>query len=122
MLNARSIVLSLALLVFATAASAPRGTDRADATDTEIAEAERSMEQGVAAAEQGDHERALRYYERAATLVPKANLPHRYAGDSLRALNRQAEAKAAYERYLSIKPEVSDAEAVREKMRTLEAR
>ncbi len=100
-MNARSIVLSLAILACASATSAAEPYDP-------IADATRSMEQGVDAAARGDHESALSSYRHAALLVPHANLPHRYAGESLAALGRRAEAIASYERYLAIKPDVSD--------------
>lgn len=76
-----------------------------------VARAEQAMQRGLEAAGRGDYATALTAFEEAASLVPTANVPHKLAGEALEALNRPVEAAAAYERYITIKP---DAKGVQE--------
>src|SRR5687768_14588187 len=71
------------------------------------------MKRGLAAFAKRDAETALAEYRKAETLVPDANLPHRYAAEALVELERYEEAIKEYEQYLAIKPDVSDAGEVR---------
>jgi tetratricopeptide (TPR) repeat protein len=80
------------------------------------------MKQGAALAQKGEHEAALSEFRKAQALVPNANLPHRAEAESLEALGRLEDARAAYRRYLEIKPNVSDANLVTEKIASLDAR
>ncbi len=74
------------------------------------------MREGLAAADVADYETALRHFRRAMELVPEANLPHRHAARALEELGRWEEALAEHETYLRIKPDVSDAQTVRERI------
>jgi tetratricopeptide (TPR) repeat protein len=100
----------------------PTPTPASAAPEAAQTSAQREMELGVEAAKRGEHEAALAYYDKAAELVPEANLPHRYAAESLVALHRYEEAIERYETYLRIRPGVQDADAVREKIDELRAR
>lgn len=79
-------------------------------------QARTEMKAGVSAAEAGEHESALGHFKKAIELVPEANLPHRYAARSLEALARWDEAIAEHEEYLRVKPDVSDAGTVRDRI------
>ena len=85
------------------------------------AEARRAMRQGIEASANKEYDKALSHYHRAMQLVPEANLPHRYAGQALEGLQRWEEAAAEYETYLKIKPDVSDAAAVRKRIEEIDA-
>lgn len=74
------------------------------------------MRTGLDAAAAGQHETALDHFRRAMQLVPEANVPHRAAAKSLEALGRWGEAIAEYETYLRIKSDVSDAQAIRDRI------
>jgi hypothetical protein len=83
-------------------------------------EARAAMQTGITLFGRGDAEGALREYERAKKLVPKANLPYRYAAEALVALGRPREAIDHFRGYLDKNPNVSDAEAVRRRIAELE--
>ena len=83
-------------------------------------EARAAMQTGITLFGRGDAEGALREYERAKRLVPKANLPYRYAAEALVALGRHREAIDNFRGYLDKNPTVSDAEAVRRRIAELE--
>src|SRR4051812_14273612 len=80
------------------------------------------MKRGMAAFSRRDAEAALTEYKKAQRLVPDANLPHRYAAEALVELERYEEALREYEAYLRIKPDVSDAGEVRQRMDTVRAK
>lgn len=86
------------------------------------ADAQAAMERGIEAKQKGALEDALLEFRRAAELVPGANLPHRFAGDTLVELGRYEEAIASYETYLRIKPNVQDGPALRQRIDELRAR
>lgn len=77
------------------------------------------MERGIAAFGKGDSATALYEYERAMQLVPKANLPYRYAAEALLQLDRPRAAIDYLEKYLALNPNVSDAAAVRARIEGL---
>jgi len=81
--------------------------------------AQTAMRRGVAAFGEGDAEGALALYEEAKRLVPRANLPYRYAAEALVRLQRYPEAVENLETYLAKKPDVSNAAAVREEIARL---
>jgi tetratricopeptide (TPR) repeat protein len=85
-------------------------------------EARSAMQTGITLFGRGDAEGALREYERAKRLVPKANLPYRYAAEALVALGRHREAVDNFRGYLEKNPTVSDAETVRRRIAELEER
>lgn len=85
-------------------------------------EARAAILRGLSAYARGNVDVALEEYRRAQSLVPNANLPHRYEAEALVSLGRFEEAIAAYEKYLLIKPDVSDAEQVRARIEELRAR
>lgn len=80
------------------------------------AEAKAAMKRGLAAFARRDVDTALAEYKKAQKLVPDANLPHRYAAEALVELDRYEEAIQEYETYLRIKPDVSDAAQIRQRM------
>lgn len=80
------------------------------------AEARIEMREGLAAFDAKDYEAALKRFRRAMELVPEANLPHRHAAKALEALDRWEEALTEHQEYLRVKPDVSDAAAVRERI------
>lgn len=84
-------------------------------------EAREAVKRGFAAFARGDAEAALVEYQRAEQLVPEANLPYRYAAEALVKLGRTEEAIASLEKYLALKPDVSDATATRALIDTLRA-
>jgi tetratricopeptide (TPR) repeat protein len=95
-------------------AAADAGAPTSDANAQ--AEARTEMRKGLDAYSDGLYELALRHFRRAMELVPEANLPHRHAGKALEALGRWEEAVFEHETYLRIKPNVSDASAVQERI------
>jgi len=97
----------------ATLASAPAFAQREDA--------QRAMEAGVAASQRGEHEAALERFQAAQRLLPEANLPWRFAAESLEALGRWEEAVESYEAYLRVRPNVKDAAKIRERIDDLRA-
>lgn len=84
-------------------------------------EAREAVKRGFAAFARGDAEAALVEYQRAEQLVPEANLPYRYAAEALVKLGRTEEAIASLEKYLALKPDVSDATTTRALIDTLRA-
>jgi tetratricopeptide (TPR) repeat protein len=54
------------------------------------------MERGIALRDSGNHEGAVAEYKKAIALVPEANVPHRFAAESLAALKRWDEAIASW--------------------------
>jgi tetratricopeptide (TPR) repeat protein len=84
-------------------------------------QAQRAMERGVKARSRGDLASALAAYEEAQRLVPEANLPYRFGAEVLEAMGRWEPAVRSYQRYLEIKPGVSDAAKVRDKIAELRA-
>jgi tetratricopeptide (TPR) repeat protein len=95
------VIGALAIVLFASGAAA-----------SDEGEAKAAVRRGLAASAKNDHETALAEYRTAQKLVPDANLPYRYAAEALVALERYEEAIAEYERYLAVKPDVSDAEEI----------
>jgi tetratricopeptide (TPR) repeat protein len=93
----------------------------AEPTEAEI-EAKAAMKRGIAAFAKRDAETALAEYRTAERLVPDANLPHRYAAEALVELERYEEAIQEYETYLRIKPDVSDAAEVKQRMEKARAK
>jgi tetratricopeptide (TPR) repeat protein len=85
-------------------------------------EAKAAIKRGLASFARRDAEAALAEYKKAQKLVPDANLPHRYAAEALVELERYEEAIQEYETYLRIKPDVSDAAEVRQRMERARAR
>jgi tetratricopeptide (TPR) repeat protein len=79
-------------------------------------DAQTLMQKGVRAALAEEYLEAIECYSRAASLVPSANLPHRYKGEALEKLQRWEEALASYQEYLRIKPGVRDADSIRQRM------
>jgi tetratricopeptide (TPR) repeat protein len=118
----KKLGLALALYVFLSApTAAAQPTSEPPSTD-DVANARAAMERGIRAFEAGSMEAALAEFERAKSLVPSANLPWRYSGDALTRLGRHAEAVESYERYLTLRPNVSDADEVREKVAEIRRR
>jgi tetratricopeptide (TPR) repeat protein len=74
------------------------------------------MKRGLAAYGRHEPEAALTEFKKAERLVPDANVPHRYAAEALVDLERYEDAIDEYETYLRIKPDVSDAPHVRQRM------
>lgn len=105
------------MCVLATLASARVAA--ADGADEEAARA--AMERGVAAFGRGESEIALTEYESAKRLVPLANAPYLYAAEALVALARYPEAVANLERYIAMKPDVSDADEVTRRIARIKA-
>jgi tetratricopeptide (TPR) repeat protein len=111
--RARAVIFcGIAAALFAAPAA------RADAKS----EARDAVRRGLQAFARGDAAAALAEYEHAEQLVPDANLPYRYAAEALAALERWDEAIASLERYLAIRPDVSDADAVRARIIELRER
>ena len=104
--------LVIALLLASGPAFAQSGPPSAAAQ----ADAQRAMEKGLEAKQKGNVAEALAQYQKASLLVPEANLPHRFAGDALVALERWDEAVTEYETYLRIKPGVQDGAALRKRI------
>jgi tetratricopeptide (TPR) repeat protein len=88
----------------------------AQPSPSDEAEAKAAMKRGLSAFARRDVETALAEYKKASKLVPDANLPHRYAAEALVELERYEEAIQEYETYLRIKPDVSDAAQIRQRM------
>jgi hypothetical protein len=87
---------------------------RAQVSDpARIERARDAVKRGLQAMGEHDPSTALAEYRLAETLVPEANLPHRYEGDALAALGQWQEAVKEYERYLERKPDVHDASDTR---------
>src|SRR3954470_18417041 len=76
-------------------------------------EALAAMRRGVAASGRGDAEEALREYEAAKRAAPLANMPYRYAAETLLSIGRYREAVENLEAYLAKRPDVGDAQDVR---------
>lgn len=112
----RARTLAVLSLVSALAAVAPAYA----AGPSDETRAREAMQAGITAFGRGDAEAALREYERAKQLVPSANLPYRYAAEALLSLGRNREAIENLKAYLDKKPDVSDADAVRARIRDLE--
>lgn len=93
-----------------------QGSRKADGGIDPQAEARAAMREGLAAFDANEYEAALSHFRRATELVPEANLPHRHAARTLEALGRWDDAVAEHEAYLRIKPDVSDAQAVRDRI------
>lgn len=83
------------------------------------AQAQAAMERGIAAFGKGDAATALFEYEQAMRLVPRANLPYRYAAEALLQLDRPRAAIEHLEKYLAMNSRVSDAAAVRARIESL---
>jgi tetratricopeptide (TPR) repeat protein len=94
---------------------------RAEGDNAEV-EAKAAMKRGINAFARHDAEAALAEYKKAEKLVPDANVPHRYAAEALVELDRYEEAIQEYETYLRIKPDVSDASEVRQRMESARAK
>jgi tetratricopeptide (TPR) repeat protein len=127
--GARASLLRVALILPVVAAlfGAPlearaQPGDASGASVADRQEAARAVKRGLAALAEGDAERALSEYQRAQAIVPDANLPHLYAAEALGVLGRHHEAVESLERYLALKPDVSDAAEVRAKIIELRAR
>lgn len=114
-------LLVLAALALAPVAKAELPRARPPAASTPEADARQAMREGLTAMDAGDAATALAHFQRATELVPQANVPHLHAGRALEALGRQKEAIEAYETYLRIKPDVSDASEVRMRLAVLRA-
>jgi tetratricopeptide (TPR) repeat protein len=122
---ALSLLLLVSVLSTTRFAKADPGSDPAPTNPEEgdLAQRQRAaqsaMQRGVSLFGRGDAQHALEEYERAKQLVPAANLPYRYAGEALVALDRKREALANFEAYLAKSPNVSDAPEVRERVAQL---
>ena len=123
--SARTAALLLAAaLVLGTTTGHAQSEPAAPAASSPAAQAEarQAMERGIAARDKGDHEAALVEYQKAIALVPEANVPHRFAAESLAALKRWEEAITSWETYLRIKPNVQDAAQVRARIDEIRAK
>ncbi len=101
----------------------PRATPAARPQPPPAVEQARAIaKEGLAALARGEAETALANFIEAARLVPEANLPHRYAAEAFVALGRDKEAVESYERYLSIRPDVSDVKDVLARIAEAKAR
>jgi tetratricopeptide (TPR) repeat protein len=109
----------LPALVLLAMGSAMCSAERPSSSPEAIAEAQQAMERGIEARTRGELTLAVAEYRRAASLVPDANLPHRYAAEALVELGRREEAIASYETYLRIRPNVQDAPDVRARLTEL---
>lgn len=111
----RVVVLAAAVsLVAARRADAkPPATSSVTPPDDAEEQARALVRRGLAAFARGEPGAALADYQEASRLVPDANLPYRYAAEALVSLGRYEEAIASYEKYLAIRPDVSDADSVR---------
>ena len=101
------------------AVETPAAADDATVQASTEAEAQAAMERGIAAFGKGDAATALFEYERAMRLVPRANLPYRYAAEALLQLERPRAAIEHLEKYLAMNPQVSDASTVRARIDSL---
>lgn len=81
--------------------------------------ARQAIKRGLAAFARGEARAALAEYQLAQQLVPKANLPYRYAGEAQASLGNIEQAIASYEAYLAVKPDVGDADLVRARIEQL---
>jgi tetratricopeptide (TPR) repeat protein len=106
----RALALACALLV------------SAHAWADEKSDAREAVRRGLQAFARGDALAALAEYETAQRLVPDANLPYRYAAEAYVRLERWPEAIKSFERYLALKPDVSDADEVRARLAELRAK
>jgi tetratricopeptide (TPR) repeat protein len=106
-----TLVTVIALLGVIAPARADDGSRTASNATEELAR--QAVRRGFAAFARRDAEAALAEYRKATELVPTANLPYRYAAEALVELERYEEAITSYERYLALKPDVSDAPEIR---------
>jgi tetratricopeptide (TPR) repeat protein len=100
-------------MLASTAAHAASPADEASARD--------AMKRGIAAFARGDAATALELYQEAEKAVPEANGPYRYAAEALFKLNRYAEAIESLEKYLALRPNVSDAGEVHARIAEIRA-
>lgn len=117
------------LLVAATAGAAPKKPPKpppepppAPAPPSADDEARVAIKRGIAAFARHEPEAALAEFKRASELVPDANQPHRYAAEALVELERYEEAIDEYQRYLAIKPDVSDADDIKKRIEETRAK
>jgi tetratricopeptide (TPR) repeat protein len=109
-------MLATVLVMLGAAESLARADARAatpSPADQAQASAREAMKRGIAAFARGDAAAALERYREAEELVPEANGPYRYAAEALLKLNRYTEAIESLEKYLELRPNVSDAGDVR---------
>lgn len=118
----RTAALLAAALVVGVATAHAQGDVPAASSPAAQAEARQAMERGIALRDAGDHAGALAEYKKAIALVPEANVPHRFAAESLAALKRWEEAITSWETYLRIKPNVQDAAQIRARIDEIRAK
>src|SRR5262249_10283078 len=102
--------LACALLVTAPA----RADDKSEARE--------AVKRGLQAFSRGDAQAAIAEYELAQRIVPDANLPYRYSAEAYARLERWPEAIKNFERYLALKPDVSDADEVRARIEEIRSK
>lgn len=118
------------LLAAATAGAAPKKPKPpppeppppAPAAPSADDEARAAIKRGLAAYARHEPDNALAEFKRASELVPDANQPHRYAAEALVELERYEEAIDEYQRYLAIKPDVSDADEIKKRIEETRAK
>lgn len=83
--------------------------------------AEQAMQRGIDASSRGDYEAALAAFREAAQLAPDANAPHKFAGETLEALDRWIEAIAEYRHYVEINPDAKGVAEIRRRIERIES-
>lgn len=108
-----ALVFAAALGISVPAAAQEQDAGGGTAEVDKTGQARSEVRLGLEALDAGRFEEALSHFERASSLVPEANLPHKHAARALEGLGRWSDAVSEYETYLRIKADVSDAAAIR---------